>query len=82
MARKTLKERREAALAKLDEAKERLAKLEDHEAARIGKVAVKAGLADIDVTDEQLASEFSAIVNRFRKKSVGGGESSSTSGKG
>lgn len=66
MARKTLHERRVAALAEVEAAKKRLAQLEAEAAARIGRLAIKAGLVDLELTDEQLASEFDAIASKFR----------------
>lgn len=66
MARKSLAERRAEALAELDAAKQRVAKLETDAAERIGKLAIKAGLVDLDMTDEQLSEEFGAIASKFR----------------
>ncbi|CEI36836.1 hypothetical protein GUF72_21470 [Xanthomonas citri pv. citri] len=82
MARKTLKERRAEALADLDAAKSRLAKLEADAAERIGKLAIKAGLVDLDLSDDQLSTEFAAMAARFQGKAVSGGESSAKAGKG
>lgn len=70
MAKKTLAERRAVALAELDAAKQRLAKLEGDAAERIGKLAVKAGLVDLDLSDDQLAEEFGAIASKFRVRSA------------
>lgn len=68
MARKakTLKERRADALAAVNAARQRLAKLETDAAERIGKLALKAGLVDLDLTDEQISAEFDAIASKFR----------------
>lgn len=82
MARKTLKERRAEALADLEAARSRLAKLEADAAERIGKLAIKAGLVDLELTDEQLAKEFAAIASRFHGKAVAGSEGSAKAGKG
>ena len=71
MARKTIKDRRAAALAELEAAKKKLANLEAVEAERIGKLAIKAGLTDCDITDEQLAQEFAAIAAKFRPSKAG-----------
>lgn len=68
MARKTLKERRAEALADVQAAKERLSKLESDAAERIGKLALKYGLVELDLTDEDLAKEFDAIASKFRPK--------------
>lgn len=68
MARKTLTERRADALAEVAAAKQRLAKIEADAAERLGKMALKAGLADVDVSDEDLAKEFAALAERFQGK--------------
>ena len=77
MARKSIKDRRADALAELEAAKKKLASLESAEAERIGKLAIKAGLTDANITDEQLAKEFAAIAAKFRPSKTG----SSASGK-
>jgi hypothetical protein len=66
MARQTASERRAAALAALESAKRDVAELEAKDAARIGKVAVRAGLADLDLDDATLLKEFQAVAGRFR----------------
>ena len=66
MARPKTSERRAAALAALEAAKRDVAELEAKEAARIGKVAVRAGLADLDLDDATLLKEFQALAGRFR----------------
>lgn len=66
MARKTLTERRAAALAEVEAAKKRLAQLESDAAERIGRIALRAGLVELDLTDEQLSAEFDAIASKFR----------------
>ncbi len=67
MARKTLAERRSDALSELETAKARLAKL-DHEAAeRIGRIAIKSGLVNLEITDDRIREEFDNIVERIRK---------------
>ncbi len=68
MARQTASERRTAALAALEAAKRGLMELEAKDATRIGKMAVRAGLADLDIEDASLLKEFQAIVARFRDK--------------
>lgn len=83
MARKTLQERRAAALADMETAKKRLAQLETEAAERIGRLAVKAGLVDLDITDEQLSSEFDAVASRFRDRSkIGNIQGKAASGEG
>jgi len=83
MARKTLQERRAAALAEVEAAKRRLAQLEAEAAERIGRLAIKAGLVDLDLSDEQLASEFDAIASKFRgREKVGDSTNKAASGEG
>lgn len=66
MARPKTSERRAAALAALEAAKRDVAELEAKDAARIGKVAVRAGLADLDLDDATLLAEFQGVAARFR----------------
>ena len=70
MARKTLAERRAEKLAQLDALRKELAQLENKAAERIGRIAVRAGLADLDLDDEQLTQEFAAIAAKFRPSST------------
>ena len=67
MARKTLAERRSDALSELETAKARLAKLDNETAERIGRIAVKSGLVNLEITDDQIREEFDNIVERIRK---------------
>lgn len=67
MAKKTLTERKAAKLAELDKIKKDLARLEAQAAERIGKIAVAAGLADLELDDGTLKKEFEDIAARFRK---------------
>lgn len=69
MARKTLSERKAGKLAELEKIKSDLAKIESQAAERIGKIAVRSGLADIAINDEQLAKEFAAVAAKFQGKS-------------
>lgn len=69
MARKTLAERRSEKLEELERIKSDLARLENQAAERIGKLAIRAGLADLDIGDEQLAKEFAAVAAKFQPKS-------------
>jgi hypothetical protein len=68
MARKTFRERRTEALADLEQARQRLASLEDTAAARVGRLAVRAGLVELELSDEDLTREFCTIASRFRAK--------------
>ena len=69
MARKTLAERRSEKLDELERIKSDLARIEERAAMQIGKLAVRAGLADLDIEDEQLAKEFAALAAKFQSKS-------------
>jgi hypothetical protein len=66
MARKTLTERREEKLAQLDTLKREIAHMEELAAKRLGKIALRAGLAELDIEDAALLKEFQAIAARFR----------------
>ena len=70
MARKTLSERRTEKLSELSRIKDELAKLESQAAERIGKIAIRVGLADLDIEDDQLIKEFAAIAAKFQPKST------------
>lgn len=67
MAQKTLAERKAEKLAELNRIKADLAKLESKAAERIGKIAIAAGLGDVDIDDAALRKEFEAIASKFRK---------------
>lgn len=67
MARKTLAERRSDALSELETAKARLARLDNEAAERIGRIAIKSGLVNLEITDVQIREEFDNIVERIRK---------------
>ncbi|GAA4344078.1 hypothetical protein J4G52_37805 [Burkholderia cenocepacia] len=66
MARKTLAERKAAKVAELQKIKAELAELEAKSAERIGKIALAAGLVDLDLDDDTLRKEFEAIASKFR----------------
>lgn len=67
MARKTLAERRSDALSELEMAKARLEKLDNEAAERIGRIAIKSGLVNLELTDDQVREEFDKIVERISK---------------
>lgn len=69
MARKTLAERKADKLAELNRIKAELADLESKAAERIGKIAIAAGLGDLDIDDAALREEFAAIAAKFRARS-------------
>ncbi|MGN7126809.1 TraC family protein [Methylorubrum thiocyanatum] len=65
MARQQSRATIEAEIASLQR---KLANLDKAQAERIGKIAVKAGLAGLDLTDAQLTEAFSELARRFRKE--------------
>ncbi|WP_350238811.1 TraC family protein [Pectobacterium colocasium] len=67
MARKTLSERRSDAFSELEMAKARLAKLDNEAAERIGRIAIKSGLVNLELTDDLIREEFDRIVERISK---------------
>lgn len=66
MARKTLSERKAEKLAELNRIKVELAELERKAAERIGKLAIDAGLGDLDIEEATLSKEFEALASKFR----------------
>lgn len=67
MARKTLAERKADKLAELNRIKAELAAMESKAAEKIGKLAIAAGLGDLEIDDAKLRKEFEAIASKFRK---------------
>jgi len=65
MPRKNISQRRTDKLAKMNAIKEEVAKLEVLTGEHIGKLAIKAGLVDLNLSDNTLMKEFQAIVRRF-----------------
>lgn len=63
MARKTLNARRIEAQRELEEAQARLTKLQNEAATRIGRIAVKTGLADLGLPDDEIKLEFEKIIS-------------------
>jgi hypothetical protein len=49
-------------------AKARLAKLDNEAAERIGRIAIKSGLVNLELTDDQIREEFDRIVERISKR--------------
>lgn len=68
MARKTIGDRRADTIARMDALKKELAELDAKAGERIGKLAVRAGLADLDLDDDALMKEFQALAGRFQGK--------------
>ncbi|EGN7253089.1 hypothetical protein ISM37_004515 [Salmonella enterica] len=69
MARKPLSAKKSEALAKLEAAKAELEKIEKAEAERVGRLAVRAGLTDLDLSDDDLIAAFKDVAARFQRKS-------------
>jgi DNA-binding transcriptional MocR family regulator len=59
-------DRRAEKLAQMDVLKKELAALESKAGERIGKLAIRAGLTDLNLDDDTLVKEFQAIAGRFR----------------
>ena len=66
MPRKSISGLRAEKLAQMEELQRELAQLDAKAADRIGKLAVKAGLADLDLEDDLWIKEFKALAGRFR----------------
>jgi hypothetical protein len=58
-------------LADIEDLKKQLAESEEREERRIGKLANKAGLLDLDISDEELAKAFAELAARFRQDGHG-----------
>lgn len=71
MARKTLAERKAAIQEELRSAQARMARLEAEEAARIGKLAIRAGLSDLNLDDEEMLAALQKFSASFRTQSQG-----------
>ena len=56
-------------LAKLDALKAQIAKMEGNATKRFGRLAIRAGLAELNLSDADLLRELLAIVARFRNGS-------------
>jgi TraC-like protein len=54
-------------LADMEDLKRQLAESEERDERRIGKLANKAGLLDLDISDEELAKAFAELAARFRQ---------------
>ena len=71
MARKSLTDRRAEKLAQIDAARRDLAALEVKAGERLGKLALKAGLGEVDVDADTLLKQFEAVAVRFRPAANG-----------
>ena len=67
MARKTRSEQLSAQREKVEKAKNRLLEIRKKSSERIGKLAQKSGLADLEISDAELSDAFKELVSRFRQ---------------
>ena len=65
MSRKSIVERRADKMAEMEAIRRELVQLDAKAAERIGKLAVRAGLADIDLEDDAWVKEFQALATKF-----------------
>ncbi|WP_225444549.1 TraC family protein [Pseudomarimonas arenosa] len=72
-------ERRSEKLGELERIKNDLARLESQAAERIGKLAIRAGLADLELSDELLSKEFAAVAAKFQPGAGGKGKPAAAS---
>ena len=66
MSRTTTGERRATKLTKLDELKSQIAQMEHKAVVHFGKLAIRAGLVELDLSEADLLRELFAIAARFR----------------
>lgn len=69
MARKPLGAVRSDKLAKLDDLKSQIAKMEGNATKRFGRLAIRAGITELHLSDADLLRELLAIAARFRNGS-------------
>ncbi len=69
MARNTSDERQCEKLEKLDGLKAQIAKMEGNATKRFGRLAIRAGLTELNLSDADLLRELLAIAARFRNGS-------------
>ena len=69
MAGHTPDKRQSERLAKLDALKAQIAKMEGNATKRFGRLAIRAGLAELNLSDADLLRELLAIAARFRNGS-------------
>jgi len=74
MARETLVQKRATKLEKLKALQAEIDGLDKKTSKRIGDLAVRAGLAELDVSDVELLREFRAIAARLGKGQAGAGK--------
>ena len=66
MARKSAAEARAEKLAQLETLKADIQALEDREATRLGRLALKAGIAEVRISDADLLAALKELAGRFR----------------
>jgi hypothetical protein len=66
VVRKNLSDSRDEKRAKLESLKVKIEIIEANSVTHFGKLAVRAGLADLNLKDATLLQEFAAIAARFR----------------
>jgi len=69
MDRKPSGQRRSDKLEKLDALKAKIAKIDGNATKRLGRLAIMAGIADLNLSDGDLLQELLAIAARFRNAS-------------
>ena len=69
MDRNTSNKRQSEKLEKLDALKAQIAKMEGNATKRFGRLAIRAGLAELNLSDADLLRELLAIAARFRNGS-------------
>ena len=69
MARKTAAETKAEKLAQLEALKAEIEAIEDKEAKRLGRLAIKAGLSEIKVSDADLLAALKDLAGRFHGSS-------------
>lgn len=68
MSRTKTTARLTAKLEQLEKIKADISKIEQREAARIGKIVMKSGLLDSNISDSELEQELAAIAAKFSAK--------------
>lgn len=69
VARKTIAETKADKLARLEALKAEIGKLEDKETNRLGRLAFKAGLGEVQIPDTELLAALQELAGRFRQGS-------------
>ena len=72
MARETISQKRATKLEKLKAIQAEIDNLDRKASKRIGDLAIRAGLGELDIADRELLREFRAIAARMDKGSAAG----------